>query len=253
MMDERAVVDATLWAFAGLAVVTFVVLLFVDAPYGRHARRGFGPAVNGTAGWLAMESGAALVPPATFLLASRPLGPVPWIFLGLWELHYVYRAFVYPFRRGHAGELPLLVVALGLLFNVVNGWLNGRWLSHFAPLLDAAWLRGPRFLAGLALFLAGFAVHQHSDRVLLELRARGQGGYAIPQRGLHRLVASPNYLGELVEWIGFALLTWSPAAAVFAVWTAANLVPRALAHLRWYRRTFPEYPPHRRAIVPYLL
>lgn len=252
-MSERALFDALLWALVALGVVVFVVLLFVVAPYGRHARRGFGPLVGGTLGWVLMESTAAVVPFATFLLAGAPLGPVPWIFLALWEAHYLYRGFVYPFRRRHAGELPVLVVAMGMVFNLVNGYLNGRWLSHFAPPLDLAWLAGPRFLVGLGLFVVGVAVNQHSDQVLLELRARGQGGYRVPQRGLHRLVACPNYLGELVEWIGFAVLTWSPAAAVFAFWTAANLVPRAISHLRWYRRTFPDYPRHRRALVPFLL
>jgi hypothetical protein len=252
-MSERAIFDALLWATLALGLVTFLALLFVVAPYGRHARSGFGPSVNGTLGWVLMESTAAIVPAATFLLAGAPLGPVPWIFLALWEVHYLYRAFVYPFRRKAAGAMPVLVVAMGVLFNLINGYLNGRWLSHFAPPLGLPWLAGPRFLVGLCLFLAGFAVNLHSDQVLLDLRARGQAGYAIPQRGLHRLVASPNYLGELVEWTGFALLAWSPAAAVFVLWTAANLVPRAIANLRWYRRTFPDYPQQRRALVPFLL
>lgn len=252
-MSERALFDGLLWGLMGLGVVTFLVLLFVVAPYGRHARRGFGPLVNGTLGWVLMESTAALVPAMIFSLADTSLGPVPWIFLALWESHYLYRGLVYPFRRRSAGRLPVLVVAMGMLFNLVNGYLNARWLSHFAPPIGLAWLTGPRFLGGLCLFVAGLAVNHHSDQVLLELRARGDTGYSVPQRGLHRLVASPNYLGELVEWIGFAVLTGSPAAAVFAFWTAANLVPRALANLRWYRRTFPDYPPRRRALVPFLL
>jgi hypothetical protein len=252
-MSERALFDGLLRALVVLGALTFLALLHVVAPYGRHVRRGFGPLVSGTAGWVLMESTAALVPVAIFLLARAPLGPVPWIFLALWEAHYLYRAFVYPFRRRNAGEMPVLVVAMGMLFNLANGYLNARWLSHFGPALDLSWLAGPRFLAGLCLFAAGFAVHLHSDQVLLDLRARGVGGYSMPQRGLHRLVASPNYLGELVEWAGFAILTWSPAAAVFVFWTAANLVPRALANLRWYRRTFPDYPPHRRALVPFVL
>src|SRR5512146_342177 len=149
--------------------------------------------------------------------------------------------------------MPAVVVALGMAFNLLNGWANAAWLSHLGPARDPGWLAGPRFLGGLALFAAGLAVNHHSDQVLLALRRRGERGYAVPDRGLHRLVASPNYLGELVEWAGFAVLTWSPAAAVFALWNAANLVPRALAHLRWYRRTFPEYPRERRALIPYLL
>jgi hypothetical protein len=249
-MAERDLLAAVLWTLGVSGAVTFVALLFVVAPYGRHARRGFGPMLNGTAGWVLMESTAAVVPLATYLVAGATRGAVAWVFLALWEVHYLYRAFVYPFRRKVAGELPALVVALGMAFNLLNGWANGAWLSHLGPPVGPGWLVDPRFLAGLVLFVAGLAANLHSDQVLLDLRARG---YAVPQRGLHRLVASPNYLGELVEWTGFAVLTWSPAAAVFVLWTAANLVPRAIANLRWYRRTFPDYPRARRAIVPWLL
>ena len=62
----------------------------------------------------------------------------------------------------------------------------------------------------------------------------------------------PNYLGEMMEWIGWALVAWSMAGFVFVVWTAANLVPRAYAHHQWYRRTFPDYPPERKAFIPFL-
>jgi len=30
-------------------------------------------------------------------------------------------------------------------------------------------------------------------------------------------------------------------------------VPRAIHHHRWYRRQFPDYPPSRRAILPFVL
>ena len=42
-------------------------------------------------------------------------------------------------------------------------------------------------------------------------------------------------------------------ALAFALWTAANLIPRALWRHRWYRRTFPDYPPSRRAVIPGVL
>jgi hypothetical protein len=251
-MTERALFDGVLGALVALGAITFVALMFVPAPYGRHLRPGFGPSLNATVGWVLMESTAVVVPLATFLAGPLP-GAVPWVFLALWETHYLNRAFVYPFRRRAAGQMPALVVALGMAFNLLNGWANAAWLARLGPPLDPSWLWGPRFLGGLVLFAAGVAINLHSDRVLLELRSRGERGYAVPNRGLHRLVASPNYLGELIEWTGFAVLTWSPAAAVFVFWTAANLVPRALAHLRWYRRTFPDYPRERRALFPYLL
>ena len=44
--------------------------------------------------------------------------------------------------------------------------------------------------------------------------------------------------GELTEWTGFAILTWSWAGAVFALWTFANLAPRALKIRRRYIAEF---------------
>ena len=57
-------------------------------------------------------------------------------------------------------------------------------------------------------------------------------------------------MGEIIEWSGFALMCWNLPALSFAVWTAANLIPRALSHHAWYRRTFPDYPPGRKAVIP---
>jgi 3-oxo-5-alpha-steroid 4-dehydrogenase 1 len=39
----------------------------------------------------------------------------------------------------------------------------------------------------------------------------------------------------------------------FAIWTAANLIPRGVSHHAWYRRTFADYPANRRAVIPRLI
>jgi hypothetical protein len=67
------------------------------------------------------------------------------------------------------------------------------------------------------------------------------------------LVSCPNYLGEIIEWSGWALATWSLAGAAFALYTIANLAPRAVAYHRWYRESFNDYPPARRALLPFIL
>jgi 3-oxo-5-alpha-steroid 4-dehydrogenase 1 len=48
-------------------------------------------------------------------------------------------------------------------------------------------------------------------------------------------------------------MTWSLAGLSFAVWTIANLVPRAIAGHKWYNEKFEDYPKDRKAILPYLL
>ena len=103
------------------------------------------------------------------------------------------------------------------------------------------------------MFAAGFATHVRADALLARLRAPGETGYKIPRGFLFDAVSCPNYLGEIVEWIGWALAAWSLAGASFAFWTIANLLPRALTHHRWYRATFPDYPKARYALVPGLL
>ena len=85
------------------------------------------------------------------------------------------------------------------------------------------------------------------------MRAKASGGAVLPRGGAFELVSCPNLAGEIVEWIGFALMSWSLPGLAFAMWTAANLVPRALWRHRWYRERFPGYPAKRRAVIPRLL
>src|SRR6059058_1632327 len=80
-----------------LAVLTFVGLRFVTAPYGRHGRDGWGPTVPARLGWLVMEAPAPVVFAAVYLTGPHRAAAVPLVLLALWELHYVQRAFVYPF------------------------------------------------------------------------------------------------------------------------------------------------------------
>jgi protein-S-isoprenylcysteine O-methyltransferase Ste14 len=253
-MSERDLYDGILVGFTALSLVVAAVLLFVSAPYGRHARRGWGPSVDAASAWLIMESPTVAVFAAMFLVAPSGPGPVETVLLLLWMVHYVHRTLVFPFRLpAGAKPTPWLIVLFALFFNVTNGYLNGRWITAFAGGYPLRWFGDPRFLLGVALFAAGFALNQHSDRILLHLRKPGETGYRIPRGGAFRWVTSPNYLGELLEWSGWAIATWSSAALVFVLWTAANLVPRAISHHRWYRAKFADYPRERKAIVPGLL
>jgi hypothetical protein len=251
-VSERDLFGILLGGWFVLGAVVFVSLFFVTAPYGRHARPGWGSRLTARAGWILMEAPAVATMLVMFAVGDRVASPLAIAYLIMWETHYIYRAFVFPWLRGERGRpIPLGVVLFGATFNLVNGYLNGRWIFHFAPQDGISGLSAMRFMLGVALFAAGLAAHVHSDRILMSLRRPGEQGYSIPRGGLFRWVSCPNYLGEIVEWTGWALATWSPAGASFAFWTAANLAPRAWAHHRWYRERFVEYPSNRRALVPY--
>lgn len=253
-MSERELFAPLLAGWSALAVVVFVALFFVPAPYGRFAARARGASLPSRWGWLAMEAPAALVPLVLYLTGRHRGTLVASLFLAIWLSHYGHRAFVFPFRlRDGARRMPLAIVAMALVFNLVNGYLQGRWLFELAPRYPARWLADPRYVLGVVLFAVGWAINRWADFRLRELRAPGAAGasrYAIPRGGLFERISCPNYFGEIVLWIGWATLTWSLAGASFALWTIANLAPRAWTTHRWYRERFADYPPARRALVP---
>ncbi len=239
------------YAIVGLAAVTFVALFFIVAPYGRHARAGWGPALSARAAWIAMESPAVFLFVAVYFAGDHALEAAPLAMLVLWQAHYIHRDLVFPMRLPDTAKpMPLVPAALGFLFQVFNGWANARWISQLGH-YDAAWLADPRFVAGALIFAIGMAINLRADYTLLRLR-RESDGYVLPRGGLFDLVTSPNYLGELLEWTGWAILTWSLPGLAFAVYTFANLAPRAIAHRRWYRERFPDYPSKRRALIPFV-
>jgi protein-S-isoprenylcysteine O-methyltransferase Ste14 len=236
-----------------LSGIVFAYLLRRVAPYGRYARQDWGPTISNRLGWVLMEAPAALTIFVFYLTGDQAQTPA-LVALVLWELHYLYRAFLYPLRLKTSGKrIPAVIVASGVFFNVVNGYLNGRWLFHFAPSYPSGFLSSPLFIAGIALFFCGWVMNLHADEILFSLRQPGDTSYRIPQGGMYRFISAPNYFGELVEWFGWALLSASLSGLSFFVWTAANLIPRALSHHRWYQQTFPEYPSERRAVIPFLL
>jgi protein-S-isoprenylcysteine O-methyltransferase Ste14 len=169
--------------------------------------------------------------------------------------HYLHRTFVFPLRirADPARRTPWLILGLGVGHNALCSLLCAAWLTSVGPGYPPGWIGGPAFLLGALVFAAGWALNRWSDAILRALRRPGQGGYSVPQGGPFHWVSCPNYLGELLIWTGWALAAWSPAGLAFALYTAANLVPRAMDHHLWYRRTFPGYPPERRAIIPYFL
>jgi protein-S-isoprenylcysteine O-methyltransferase Ste14 len=244
--------DVAVWVMFGLGAATFLTVSFVVAPYGRHARAGFGPVLPAKWGWVVMESPAVFGLVAFFFTGPSPLQPGALALVALWLTHYLNRTFIFPFRmRAEGKTMPVLIVAMALGFNVFNAFLNGRWLSAEGR-YPVEWLTDPRFLVGGTVFFVGYGLNLWSDARLRSLRKPGETGYQIPRGGLYERISCPNYLGELIEWLGFALAAWSLAGLAFAVYTFANLAPRAVAHHRWYQATFPDYPKARTALIPYL-
>ena len=251
---DRETFYMLLWGWAGIGLAVFIVLLFIKAPYGRHSRKDWGPNISNRLAWFLMEVPSLLVFILSFLLGPNGVQPVTWVFFALYVFHYTNRSLIWPWRTRTSGkQMPLIVALMAICFNLINGFTNGYYFSAFAREYTMEWLTDSRFIIGIVLFGSGMIINWWSDTILLRLRKGGKKGYFIPQGGLFRWVSCPNFTGELLQWTGFAVMTWSPAALVFALWTFFNLVPRALSHHKWYKDTFPDYPRERKALIPYIL
>jgi len=242
------------YLWIAIALISFPFVIRTVAPYGRHISSKWGAMISNRWGWIIMESPALLVFAGFFLFGSLKHNLVTWIFFCLYTFHYINRTIVFPFRlRTKGKKMPVAIVFMAIFFNLVNGFINGYYIGTLAGHYTIEWLKDPRFIAGIIVFFAGMFINMQSDNILIHLRKPGETGYVIPRAGFFRFISCPNHFGEIIEWFGYALLTWSSPGLAFAVWTMVNLLPRALHHHRWYLATFPDYPQERKAVLPCLL
>ena len=235
-----------------LAPIVFMLLFFVSAPYGKFSRKGWGPAIKSKWAWMLMEFPSPAFIVICFIISDHKSLPC-FVFLLLWLIHYLHRTFIYPFRHsGKEKAYPVLIVLMALLFNCLNGFINGYGVFLVSSYVNT-WMLTWQFIGGIILFTVGFTINKIADHKLRDLRKRGQEQYAIPDGWLFEYISSPHYFGEIIEWGGWALITWSLPGLAFFVFTFANLFPRAISSHKWYRKNFPDYPPQRKAVIPFII
>ncbi|KAF6747799.1 3-oxo-5-alpha-steroid 4-dehydrogenase 1 [Ephemerocybe angulata] len=237
--------------FTLLSLFAGVLLLVINAPFGRFVPTGSQSSrhplgffnwqflmVNGIRSWIVME----LVAPITFTVAfaKSPLSfykvALPdafspqGILAALFLIHYLNRALLSPLRTPSRSKAHLIIPAIGVLFNLANGFLIGSYLtSPFARM----YLAGPSvfqrtsFRLGITLWAVGFVGNIVHDEILLDIRRKAQARkekdaaeekksdkkkehavgehYGIPTGLLYKYISYPNYFCEWIEWFGFAL------------------------------------------------
>ncbi|MBR6310573.1 MAG: DUF1295 domain-containing protein [Paludibacteraceae bacterium] len=233
--------EMLLWLMTAMAVVVFVSLYFVDAGYGKMISPKWGWAVNNKVAWVLMEAPVFFVMLYFWLTADDMWAVAPLVMFLLFELHYFQRSFVFPFLLKGKSKMPVAIMTMGIIFNCINGYIQGMWIFRLSGnMYTAEWLTSPQFIIGAVIFFVGLAINWHSDYVIRHLRKPGDTRHYLPQKGMYRYVTSANYFGEIVEWTGFAVLTWSFAGLVFLIWTCANLVPRANSIYHKYENEFAD-------------
>lgn len=249
-------------AMALLAVVVYIALFHFKAGYGYLSTANWGPKINNRAAWVIMEAPAfcfLLFYSVRFGLSGIDTGndkTVLYTMAGLFLIHYFQRAFIFPLLMRGNGKMPIAIMSMGMIFNTLNSYFIGAWLYRFAPsgMYTTDWFTSIQFIIGTLIFLTGMLINMDSDSVIRHLRKPGDTKHYIPRRHLYKYVTSANYFGEVTEWTGYAILTWSPAGLLFAIWTFANLAPRAKALTEKYEEEFgDEYRElHKKHLIPFI-
>uniref|UniRef100_A0A8C6NXG8 3-oxo-5-alpha-steroid 4-dehydrogenase n=1 Tax=Nothobranchius furzeri TaxID=105023 RepID=A0A8C6NXG8_NOTFU len=250
----KAIALLSIYLSWGLILVGLAHLVHhkkAQAAYGRHII--LSPLVRtvpARLAWFLQEMPAFLIPLLLMQLPHKPSTMGKYLLLKTFFLHYFQRTFVYSLlTRGQ--PFPLGVMVSAGLFCSINGFLQGHYLLHCAQ-FDDKWSSCFRYNIGLLLFYLGMAINVHSDYILRNLRKPKEIVYKIPTGGLFEYVSGANYLGEIAEWLGYAVATWSLPSISFFIFSFCFLGPRAYYHHRFYQEKFKEYPKSRKALIPFL-
>ena len=239
---------------AVMAVMVFIALHRLTAGYGMMYNSKWGPSIGNRAGWIIMESPAFIAMLLFWLLSPRRLEPALIVMTSIFLIHYFQRSFIFPFLIRGKNKMPWAIILMGAVFNVINTYMIGGWFFYVSPenAYPVSWLGSPLFILGTVVFLIGMAINLQSDYIIRHLRKPGDTRHYLPQKGMYRYVTSANYLGEIIEWAGWAILTCSLSGLVFFWWTVANLVPRANAIWHRYREEFGSEVGERKRVFPFI-
>ncbi|KAI1195260.1 3-oxo-5-alpha-steroid 4-dehydrogenase-domain-containing protein [Nemania serpens] len=197
-------------------------------------------------------------PPTTSPDGSTPLTSVQQAAFAMIVAHFVKRElevlFVHKFS---ANTMPAAFIVRNSLFYWAFAGLLGA-LEIYAPFSPAArtapFLSSPLDLLGLALYLLGELANANVHWYLAALRKPGETARKIP-RGLgFGLVTCPNYMFEIVAWVGIILVTRSPTLVVFIVIGSYYMYIWGWGKEKAYRKQFGDkYKKKRFVMLPSLL
>ena len=208
------------WIFIGLCTFIYLIFSKTIAPYGRHSNSNWGITIDNRWGWFWMELPALVL---------------------------IYRTILFPIKLKTKGKkMPIIIVVSAFIFNLFNGFFVGYEIGNISQLEF-----GINTIIGLIIFFTGMYINRSSDNKLISLRQVNKE-YQIPNGGMFKYISCPNHFGEIVEWIGFAIIVLNLGSLSFVLWTAFNLIPRALNHHNWYINSFKEYPNDRKAVIPFI-
>jgi 3-oxo-5-alpha-steroid 4-dehydrogenase len=235
-----------------LAVQLFMaVALAVGETTGRlrlpYSKFRTGGGVNSRAGLTLSYATPIFVYIALWIEGGAPQTPYHLVVLATFLFHFVRRILEILFVNSYSRPTPLCaLVIIGLLYAGA-----ATSCAFFQVRILGQPISNPVFMLGVLVFAFGELLNGYHHWLLARLRAPGVRIYGVPRGGLFGWVASPHYLGEILSFVGYAMMSdllpvWGNALVV-----SAYLASRANTTLKWYQREMPlRIPLGWRRLVP---
>ena len=127
---------------AVIAAIVFVTLYFVEAGYGMLFDKKWGIPIPNKIAWICMEAPVFGVMLFLWSQSERQFETVPLLFFLFFELHYLQRAFIFPLLIKGKSKMPAGIMTMGIVFNLLNGYIQGMWIFYLAPenMYSVQWL-----------------------------------------------------------------------------------------------------------------
>ena len=136
-----------------IALIVFIALYFVKAGYGIFRTASWGAAISNKLAWVLMEAPVFLVMCWMWMHSERRFDPVILTFFVFFQIHYFQRAFVFPLLLTGKSKMPLAIMSMGILFNLLNGYMQGEWIFYLAAegMYHSGWFTSAWFITGSLL------------------------------------------------------------------------------------------------------
>ena len=202
--------------------------------------------------FLVSLSFALFAPSYNFSYASSERAKM--IVLSLMVVHFAKRCLEVLFVHKYSGSIPIdSMVPISITYSLVS--LSLLYLqSSVNVTYDTISTLG---LAVAVLGMTGNLIHHIQ---LAQLRSHGsssssskQGSrYAPPHGLLFDYSVCPHYLFEILEWIGFALVSRTLGSYFVAFAFASYLMTRSFRTLQWYKQNVPNFMSNQTALIPFV-
>ncbi|GAB6022093.1 hypothetical protein CHUAL_006235 [Chamberlinius hualienensis] len=246
--------NAVLSAGAVLVVITYVSQLKSAAPYGRHDPKDgkWGPGVNQVIGHILNDGLWGFIYFLYLLYQNSEngnFGIINVTFMSLWLVHFIHRGFVHPLYMRYSSKTISVGIPLTGLTLAYFSYIHASYLT--LAVYPEGYVCHSSFIIGLTLFAIGFGLNKWSDVTLRNLRSNsGDAKYYVPTAAIFKFISCPNYLGEIMQWLGWALSTWSVEGLLYFLFVCATCVPRSKHNHQWCMKYVRNYPKDRNALIP---